>query len=130
MSRGPRGKVLKMDTVGLGPSPFYRTRDTSVLLREEEWGWSTDPLEAWIFDTFDAHDDSATFENDAAAHIGALPKDEREHCHPIVVGINAQIEAERARRHRDRVASIEASAHAVAPEETYRETARRLGERE
>lgn len=131
---GPRGKIQRLDYSTGMACVVYRTRDTRLLSPDaEEWGWSKQAAEAWIFDSYDAGKNAdgtprGTPQNDATAHIAALALALREHSFPVVEELNPQTAEFRRRRHANVIASAEASALRIAPEVTYRETARRLGE--
>lgn len=64
----PRGKVMRIvSEEGKLPHTEYRTRDLGALLVEAEWGWSTDPDEAYIFATMTAAEMHADLIKDKSA---------------------------------------------------------------
>jgi len=90
-----------------------------------EWGWSENERDAYTFPKYFASD--GTDETDARRHARALMAAGEEHVFEVQSALDDAKRAARKLRDRDRVAHIEAS---IEPTEAYRETARRMGERE
>ncbi|MEQ1861447.1 MAG: hypothetical protein ABMA13_16110 [Chthoniobacteraceae bacterium] len=123
-----RSIVARFSPLGFQFPAQYLRRDTA-LFAENEWSWSDDRAEAFVFDT---HLDA-----DAASR-GHRYQDAQGDWHfpwALVLG-NPALDAEREHRHRDRLAGMEASVAPapvngrVTPVECAERTRRLLGERD
>lgn len=114
----PRGVVMRWEyPADSVPVLFFRTREPDLLIGDE-WGWSKDRSEAWVFEHFNAQ--GGTAENDAEEHVRKLKADGVENVFPAVAGDWA-VPAFRMRVEPTPLAD---------PAEVYQKTAVRMGERE
>ena len=120
-----------------GELPFieHRTRDRQQLLTETEWGWSRDPGDAYIFESYGVPEfpGNQTPEFSAEIHVQALieagEKSRIWHC---TFGVEQQKIRERRRAESEHKAlmSVREAGMRVAPEDAYETTRRHLGERD
>ncbi len=134
MSRGTVQRMRYPEGVGL-PFIEHRTRDLQQLLSETEWGWSRDPHEAYVFESYGIPDfpSKQTPEFSAEIHVQELiTAGERSRIWHCTFGADQQQKRvqRRAEVENKALRSVREAGLRVAPEEAYEVTRRHLGEKD
>ena len=111
------------------PRIEHRTRDLGAMFVETEWGWSALASDAYVFPEFAAAAlPTHAYATHATTHAETLKAGGEAHVYPCVHGREAK--AAREVRRASQEAALDAQVREISPSTVYRETARRMGERE